>query len=105
MIAEKPFCCAPKKSRSVVYFFLILFDQKTTPNNINMKFIIFPLLGLIALTYLLIISYKSRWFLKDWSSQSPLSRVSTIKYYSWIVILIITMVCLLHKGIMDFFSN
>lgn len=70
-----------------------------------MKFIIFPLLGLIALTYLLIISYKRRWFLKDWSSQSPLSRVSTFGYYFWIIIFIITMAGLLYKGIMDFFSN
>ena len=70
-----------------------------------MKFIILPLLGLLALIYLLIISYKRRWNIKDWSNQSPLSQVSSFGYYFWIIIFIIALIGLLYKGVMDFFSN
>lgn len=70
-----------------------------------MKFIVFPLLGLLALIYLLIISYKRRWKIKDWSNQSPLSQVSSFGYYFWIIIFIIALIGLLYKGVMDLFSN
>ena len=70
-----------------------------------MKFIILPLLGLLALIYLLIISYKRRRNIKDWSNQSPLSQVSSFGYYFWIIIFIIALIGLLYKGVMDFFSN
>jgi len=70
-----------------------------------MKFIIFPLLGLIALIYLLIISYKKRWHLKDWSNESSLSQLASFRYYSWIIVFIIALFGLLYKGVMGFFSN
>lgn len=68
-----------------------------------MKFIIFPLFGLLTLTYLLIISYNRRWFLKDWNEQSPLSKSSAIKYYILIIGLIITMIIVIYREVKDFF--
>ena len=68
-----------------------------------MKFIIFPLFGLLTLTYLLIISYNRRWFLKDWKEQSPLSKSSSIKYYILIIGLIITMIIVIYREVKDFF--
>lgn len=67
-----------------------------------MKFILFPFLALILLIYLLIVSYKKKWNLKVSNNQSPLSRLSTFKYYFWLIVLIITMICLVYKGLIDF---
>ena len=67
-----------------------------------MKFILFPLLALIALVYLLIVSYKRRWNLKDWNEQSPLAKSSSIKYYIFIIGLIITMIIVIYREVTDF---
>ena len=66
-----------------------------------MKFILFPFLALILLIYLLIVSYKKKWNLKVSNNQSPLSRLSTFRYYFWLIVLIITMICLVYKGLID----
>lgn len=70
-----------------------------------MKFIVFPFLALIILIYLLIVSCKRRWNLKDWAIQSSISKASSIKYYLLLIGLIITMLIVIYRELRDFFCN
>ena len=70
-----------------------------------MKFILFPFLALIILIYLLIVSCKRRWNLKNWDNQSSISKASSIKYYILLIGLIITMLMVIYRELTDFFCN
>lgn len=68
-----------------------------------MTSIVFPFFVLVALIYLLDVSYKRRWNLKDWDSQSSISKASSIKYYILIIGLIITMLMVIYRELTDYF--
>ena len=67
-----------------------------------MTFIVFTFLVLVALIYLLVLSYKRKWNLKDMENKSSLAILSTFRYYFWLIVLIITMICLIYNKIVDF---
>jgi len=69
-----------------------------------MKFIIISVLVLVFLIYLLIISYKKRWNLKNYDDKDRFAKLATFEYYFWIIVVIIALVGLIFSKIFQFFE-
>ena len=66
-----------------------------------MKYIVLFSLALIVLLIVLFLSLKNKKYIKDFKSQDVYSKVSTFRYYFFLIILIVALICVLYTKLMD----
>lgn len=70
-----------------------------------MKYIVLFSLALIVLLIVLFLSLKNKKYIKDFKSQDVYSKVSTFRYYFFLIFLIVALICVLYTKLMDFTIN